>query len=100
VKDFFALYLYGELSFDEEERVESHLDACLDCRKALERQREVQSALDNLAIEPAPSLLRSCREDLHYAPGGRGSGRTFRREARLVGTIHGRSDRALRIRIG
>jgi hypothetical protein len=66
VKDFFALYLYGELSFDEEERVESHLDACVDCRKALERQREVQMALDNIAIEPAPSLLRSCREDLHY----------------------------------
>jgi hypothetical protein len=66
VKDFFALYLYGELSFDEEERVESHLDSCADCQKALERQREVQMALDNLAIEPAPSLLRSCREDLHY----------------------------------
>ncbi len=65
-KDFFALYLYGELSFDEEERVESHLDACVDCRKALERQREVQIALDNIAIEPAPSLLRWCREDLHY----------------------------------
>jgi hypothetical protein len=66
VKDFFALDLYGELSFDEEERVESHLDACTDCRKALERQREVQMALDNIGIEPAPSLLRSCREDLHY----------------------------------
>jgi hypothetical protein len=65
-KDFFPLYLYGELAFDEEERVESHLDACADCRKALERQREVQMALDNIAIEPAPSLLRSCREDLHY----------------------------------
>ena len=65
VKDFFALYLYGELSFDEEERVESHLDACVDCRKALERQREVQVALDNIAIEPSPSLLRSCREELH-----------------------------------
>ena len=65
VKDFFALYLYGELSFDEEERVESHLDKCVDCRKALERQREVQVALDNIAIEPAPSLLRSCREELY-----------------------------------
>jgi hypothetical protein len=65
-KDFFALYLYGELSFDEEERVESHLDGCSSCRMALERQREVQVALDNLGIEPAPSLLRSCREDLHY----------------------------------
>ncbi|HEV1285606.1 MAG TPA: zf-HC2 domain-containing protein, partial [Bryobacteraceae bacterium] len=65
VKDFFALYLYGELSFDEEERVESHLDKCVDCRKALERQREVQVALDNIAIEPSPALLRSCREELH-----------------------------------
>jgi hypothetical protein len=65
VKDLFALYLYGELSFDEEERVESHLDACAGCRKALERQREVQVALDNIAIEPSPSLLRSCREELH-----------------------------------
>jgi HEAT repeat protein/putative zinc finger protein len=65
-KDFFALYLYGELSFDEEEGIESHLDTCVDCQKALERQREVQVAFDNLAIEPAPSLLRSCREGLHY----------------------------------
>lgn len=66
VKEYFALYLYGELSFDEEERVESHLDGCASCRTALERQREVQMALDNIGIEPAPSLLRSCREDLHY----------------------------------
>lgn len=66
VKDFFALYLYGELSFDEEERVEAHLDTCVNCAKALERQREMQAAFDNIAIEPAPSLLRSCREDLHY----------------------------------
>jgi hypothetical protein len=63
VKDFFALYLYGELSFDEEERVESHLDGCASCSKALERQREVQAALDNIAIEPSPALLRSCREN-------------------------------------
>lgn len=64
VKDQFALYLYGELPFDEEERVESHLDGCVECGKALERQREVQVALDNIGIEPAPSLLRSCREEL------------------------------------
>lgn len=65
VKELFALYLYGELSFDEEERVESHLDGCVGCSKALERQREVRVALDNLAIEPAAALLRSCREELH-----------------------------------
>lgn len=65
VKDQFALYLYGELSFDEEERVESHLDQCAACGQALERQRALQAALDNIATEPSPSLLRSCREDLH-----------------------------------
>lgn len=64
VRDLFALYLYGELSFDEEERVESHVDACAACRAALERQREVHAALDNIAMEPSPALLRSCREDL------------------------------------
>ena len=37
-RDQFALMLYGELSFDEEERVESHLDTCSECRAALEHQ--------------------------------------------------------------
>jgi hypothetical protein len=95
VKDFFALYLYGELSFDEEERVESHLDACVDCRKALERQREVQMALDNIAIEPAPSLLRSCREDLHYRlveeEAGGHAGRKRGWWEQLTDTLTGRS---------
>ena len=31
-RDRLALLLYGELSFDEEERVESHLDVCSECR--------------------------------------------------------------------
>jgi hypothetical protein len=65
VKELFPLYLYGELSFDDEESVESHLDGCAGCGKALERQRDVQMALDNIAIEPSPMLLRSCREELH-----------------------------------
>ena len=33
------MLLYGELYFDEEERVESHLDACGECRTALEREK-------------------------------------------------------------
>ncbi|HVP00487.1 MAG TPA: HEAT repeat domain-containing protein [Bryobacteraceae bacterium] len=64
-KDLFALYLYGELSFDQEERVETHLDTCAACREALERQRAVHAAIDNIAMEPSPTLLRSCREELH-----------------------------------
>lgn len=64
-RDRFALYLYSELSFDEEERIESHLDSCTACREALERQKAVQAALDNIGVEPSPALLRSCREELH-----------------------------------
>jgi hypothetical protein len=60
----FALLLYGELSFDEEERVDAHLDGCSACRAALERQKSLHAALDGLAIEPPPSLLRECRADL------------------------------------
>lgn len=60
----FWLLLYGELSFDEEERVETHLDGCADCRAALEREREVHASLDEAAIEPPPTLLRECRAEL------------------------------------
>jgi hypothetical protein len=60
----FALLLYGELSFDEEERVESHLDGCAECHAALERQRALHGALDGVAVTPSPALLSRCREDL------------------------------------
>jgi hypothetical protein len=59
-----ALLLYGELSFDQEERVEAHLDACVECRAALQRERSMHAAADAIEITPSPSLLRECREDL------------------------------------
>lgn len=58
------LLLYGELSFDEEETVESHLDVCSECRSALERERELSAAFNQIAVEPSPALLRECRENL------------------------------------
>jgi hypothetical protein len=64
VQGQFALLLYGELSFDEEERVESHLDGCAECRAALQRQRALHEALDSVAVTPSPVLLSRCREDL------------------------------------
>jgi hypothetical protein len=64
-KELLPLYLYGELSFDDEETIESHMDACAACRTALQRQREVHASLDNLAVEPSPALLRACRDELH-----------------------------------
>jgi hypothetical protein len=63
----FALWLYGELSFDEEERVDAHLDGCADCRAALEREKTLHAAFDGAAVEPAASLLRECRVDLAAA---------------------------------
>lgn len=60
----FALLLYGELSFDEEERVDAHLDGCTECRAQLERQKLLHAAADSLALEPPASLLRECRSDL------------------------------------
>ncbi len=67
------LLLYGELSFDEEEAVESHLDVCPECRSALERERELSAVFDQVAVEPSPALLRECRENLfakiHAEPG-------------------------------
>jgi len=59
-----AMLLYGELSFDEEERVETHLEKCADCRVALERERALLSAFDQVAVEPSPTLLRQSRERL------------------------------------
>ena len=62
-----ALLLYGELSFDEEEAVESHLESCAECRFALDRQREVHAAFDGASVEPPASLLKECRDDLMAA---------------------------------
>jgi hypothetical protein len=63
----FALLLYGELSFDEEERVDSHLDGCADCRTALEREKSLHAAFDGVAVEPSAALLRECRTELGAA---------------------------------
>src|SRR5580704_5484340 len=59
-----ALLLYGELSFDQEERVEAHLDACGECRAALEQEKTLHAAFDSVEAGPSASLLRDCREDL------------------------------------
>ena len=64
VRDQLALFLYGELSFDDEERMESHLDVCEECREAVKREKSLHAAFDTFEIAPSPSLLAECREDL------------------------------------
>ena len=62
MRDQLALLLYGELSFDEEERFDAHLDSCSDCRAALDRQKALHAAIDDLEITPSPALLSTCRD--------------------------------------
>ena len=65
--DRLALLLYGELEFNEEERLETHLETCAACSAALERQRAIHAAIDGVGVTPSPALLESCREDLFEA---------------------------------
>ena len=59
-----GMLLYGELSFDEAETVDAHLESCAECRTALERERELHAAFDRAEIEPPASVLWDARRDL------------------------------------
>jgi HEAT repeats/Putative zinc-finger len=58
------LFLYGELSFDEEEQVEIHVDECAACRLALGREKALFQALDGAEMVPAPEVLEASRVEL------------------------------------
>lgn len=58
------LLLYGELSCDDEELVQAHLDECEECRKELEREKRMQALFDQVEVEPSTTLLRECRQEL------------------------------------
>ncbi len=58
------LFLYGELSFEEEELVEVHIDECAACRQALARERAMFTALDSVELVPSPAALAESRAEL------------------------------------
>jgi hypothetical protein len=64
VRTELAYLLYGELSFDQEEAVEQHLEACAPCREALEQEKALHAALDLSDAAPPAGLLSSCRREL------------------------------------
>jgi hypothetical protein len=64
VRTQLSMLLYGELSFDEEESVDAHLEGCAECRAALERERELHAAFDQAEIEPPASVLWESRQNL------------------------------------
>jgi hypothetical protein len=61
---FLPLFLYGELSFGEEERLEVHIDECATCRSALDRERALHKALNAGELLPSEELLGECRREL------------------------------------
>jgi anti-sigma factor RsiW len=58
------LFLYGELSFDEEELVEVHIDECALCQQALAREKAMFAALDAVELVPTPEALAESRMEL------------------------------------
>lgn len=64
VREQLSLLLYGELSFDEEETVDAHLEGCAECRAALERERALHAAFDQAEAEPPASALWESRQNL------------------------------------
>lgn len=67
------LFTYGELSFDEEEQLESHLDDCPACRAEVKRFKSLQSALDDQESEVPPALLVQFRRNLRATIAGIGA---------------------------
>lgn len=67
VSKLIPLYFYGELTPDEEDRVEEHLHECAECTRASERQKALGAALDQHQAEVSQFLLEDCRADLMAA---------------------------------
>ena len=66
-RKWLPLFLYGELSFEEEERLELHLDECDACREQLTREKTFHRALDDAEIVPSSELLANSRQQLRRA---------------------------------
>jgi hypothetical protein len=58
------LFLYGELDFAGEERVQQHLEACESCQETLAKVQLMHQSLDRFAVEVPDGLLVSARRGL------------------------------------
>lgn len=63
-KQQLVLFVYGELSFDEEELMEQHLDGCRECSAERARLESLQDMLGEGEMEVPAGLLARCRRDL------------------------------------
>jgi hypothetical protein len=64
-RESMPLFLYGELSFEDEEWFEMHVDECAQCRDALAKQKALFQSLDAAEAIPSAELLDDCRAELH-----------------------------------
>jgi hypothetical protein len=62
-----SLYLYGELDFDQEDEVETHLAECAACQLSLAREQQWHASTKALVQEPPLHLLNECRQQLRPA---------------------------------
>ncbi len=60
----FSLLLYGELSFEDEELVQQHLDGCEACRGEFGREKTLHRVMGNHEAELDGALLEDCRRTL------------------------------------
>ncbi len=60
----FSLFLYGELSIEEEQAFQDHLEGCDVCRKAFEEEKTIHQLLEARELTPSGALLARCRRDL------------------------------------
>jgi hypothetical protein len=63
-RNLLPLFLYSELSFEEEDRLEAHLDECDACRAALAREKALFKSIDAAEMLPSAELLADCRAQL------------------------------------
>lgn len=64
IKDLLVLLNCGELSFEEEERVETHLESCPGCKAERQRLQNLDAFLEFESVAVSPNLLARCRGDL------------------------------------
>lgn len=64
VRNYLPLFLYDELSFEEEEAIEAHAVTCGDCRAALDTERRLHAAFGSNDSTLPAGLLNGCRDRL------------------------------------
>jgi hypothetical protein len=66
-KEWLCLSVYDELTGDERQRLQAHLESCPDCRRELTEMEQVYGAMNQASFEVSDQLLREARAQAHLA---------------------------------